>query len=268
MLEIGDAEMKKVKIALAQMRCEKGDWPGNLARAEEYMARARSEGCEIIVLPEMGLSGYCDPARFPEAIQPLASPWVRQFVDLTAKHGIIASGGFIERNPEGKPFITQVLAQDGRIVGIYRKIHVVDEEAEWFSPGTESPVFDVQLPHGKMKCALAVCADSDRPDLFSIYADRGARLVLHSSAPGLYGRRTNDASWQAGYDWYESYVLERLPIYARENELFIVVATQTGATIDEDFPGASFVFGPDGSCLACTGNYAETLLVHEITIPD
>lgn len=255
-----------MKIALAQIRCEKGDWPGNMTRAEEYMARARSEGCDIVVFPEMGLSGYCDPARFPQAIQPLDSPWVGRLVELTARYHIAASGGFIETNPAGKPFVTQILTQGGRMTGVYRKMHIVEEEVELFSPGSETPVFDLRLPGGSVKCALAVCADSDRPDLFAAFAKKGARVVFHSSAPGLFGRRTDEASWQAGYDWYRSYLFERLPVYARDNHLFIAVATQTGATVDEDFPGGSFIFGPDGACLIGIEGYAETLLVHILTV--
>ena len=45
------------------------------------------------------------------------------------------------------------------------------------------------------------------------------------------------------------------------------MATQTGRTVDEDFPGGSFVFGPDGTRLAGTTGPEETLLVHEILIP-
>src|SRR5436309_643119 len=110
--------MVQLRIALAQMVCEKGDWAGNLARAAAAMAQARAAGCDLIVLPEMGLSGYCDPARFPHSVQPLDSAWVQQFVALTAQYGLAASGGWIETNPAGKPFITQVLAQAGRVVGV------------------------------------------------------------------------------------------------------------------------------------------------------
>jgi predicted amidohydrolase len=91
--------------------------------------------------------------------------------------------------------------------------------------------------------------------------------VLHSSAPGLYGRRTDEASWQAGFDWYKSHLAERLPVYARNHHFPIVVTTQTGATMDEDFPGGSFVFGPNGETLAATPDWREMLLVHEIEIP-
>lgn len=198
--------------------------------------------------------------------QPLDSPLVRQFVDLTARYSVAASGGFIEANPEGKSFITQVLAKSGYIIGVYRKVNVVEEEAELFSPGGGTPVFQLPVPEGEITCALAVCADSDRPDIFSSFAAQGARIIFHSSAPGLYKRRTSEASWQEGYDWYKSHLADRLPVYAKSNNLVIAVATQCGATLDEDFPGGSFVFGPDGTCLQAAPDHNEILLIHSLEI--
>jgi len=260
--------MPRLKLALAQMRSEKGDWAGNLERVEKYMDQASAQGCDIIVFPEMSLSGYCDPWRFPESVQELDSEWVERFVRLTEKYGIAASAGFIEANRESKPYITQVLAQDGRMVGSYRKRHIVDEEANWFSAGDHTPLFQLRLPQGGVDVALAVCADSDNPAIFADAAQGGAQIVLHSSAPGLYGRRTDEASWQEGFDWYKSYLRERLPRYAREYGLYIAVATQTGATMDEDFPGGSFVFGPEGECLLASPDWAEMLLTYSLDIPD
>jgi predicted amidohydrolase len=182
--------MVKLKIALAQIKCPNGDWQGNLTRAGLYMACARSEGCDIVVFPEMSLSGYCDPAKFPDAVQTLDSPWVGQFVELTARHGIIASAGFIEANPAGKPFITQLLARDGRLLAVYRKVHLGEDESDLFSPGGETVVTGLDIHGDLVPVGLAICADSDRPDLFAEMALKGARISLHSSAPGLYGRRT------------------------------------------------------------------------------
>jgi predicted amidohydrolase len=200
-------------------------------------------------------------------VQPLDSEWVRVFVRMTGQVGIVASAGFIETNPGGgKPYITQVLAQNGEILGSYRKRHVVDEEAEWFSPGEDSPVFTLNLPDGKVKIALAICADSDNPAVFADAAHQGAKLVLHSSAPGLYGRRTDEAGWQAGFDWYKGHLAERLPNYAREQCIVIAVATQTGQTVDEDFPGGSFVFGADGEIMAASPDHREMLLVCDVDI--
>jgi predicted amidohydrolase len=257
----------RLRVGLGQIRCEKGDWVGNLATVEQYMARAHDAGCDVVVFPEMSLSGYCDPRKFPEAVVGLESEWVRRFVELSGRYGVAASAGFIEENGEGgKPFITQVMAQNGEIAGVYRKVHAVDEEAEWFSPGTDTPVFRLRTPGGDVTCALAVCADSDRADLFAEWARKGARIILHSSAPGLYTRRTDEASWWDGYNWYRGYLAKSLPGYAKEHGLHIVVATQTGSTVDEDFPGGSYVFGPNGECKAAIGDFSEGLLVWDVAI--
>lgn len=259
--------MTTIKLGLAQMRSEKGDWEGNLARVEDYMERAKAEGCDIVVFPEMSLSGYNDPALFPESVQALHSELVDVFIKMTGQFGIVASAGFIEANADGgKPYITQVLAQNGRMLGSYRKRHVVDEEADWFSGGDKSPVFGLGVAGGRFKVALAVCADSDNPDVFADAAIGGAKLVLHSSAPGLYGRRTDEASWQEGFDWYKGHLEERLPNYARKYGIVIAVATQTGQTVDEDFPGGSYVFGTDGKVLAGSPDRREMMVVCDVDI--
>lgn len=261
--------MTTIKLALAQMRCEKGDWEGNLRQVERYMAEAKAQGCDVIVFPEMSLSGYCDPALFPHSVVTLDSEWIERFVRLTGQYGMVGSAGFIEANPSGgKPFITQVLAQDGLLLGSYRKRHVVEEEAEWYSAGDETPIFTLDLGGDRVKCAPAICADSDNPAVFADAARGGATIVLHSSAPGLYGRRVTEEDWQDGFDWYRGYLRERLPLYAREHGLVIAVASQTGATVDEDFPGASCVFGPDGKYIAEAPDYREMLLVCEVEMPD
>ena len=106
--------MPAIRLGLAQMRCEKGDWAGNLRRAEAYLAEAAAAGCDVLVLPEMALSGYCHPRRFPTAAQPAGCAALDAFVALTARYGVAASAGFMEVNPCGGPFIAQLLAQDGR----------------------------------------------------------------------------------------------------------------------------------------------------------
>jgi predicted amidohydrolase len=252
----------RLTVGLAQIRCEKGDWEGNLARAEEYMRRATDAACDVIVFPEAGLSGYCDYRRFPAAAKPLDSPFVRAFVALTARYPVVASGGFLEPCPtDPRPYVTQVLAAGGRLLGVYRKVNIVDEDADAFSAGSETPVFALPVGGQTVTCALSVCSDSDRPALFSAFARQGARVVFHSAAPGLYDRPTSPEGWQAGFDWYRGHLQTHLSPAARDNGLTIAVATQTGSTGDEDFPGYSCVFGPDGRVLAATSGCEETLLV-------
>ena len=57
-----------MNLALVQMCSQKGNIAGNLARIEQHIAEAASRGVDVVVFPEMNISGYLDPARWPDAV--------------------------------------------------------------------------------------------------------------------------------------------------------------------------------------------------------
>lgn len=259
--------MTQLKLALAQMRCEKGDWAANRAAHVRYMDQAEAAGCDLIVFPEASLSGYADYRDWPGAVRELDSPEVQAFVALTADYRLVVSAGFVEPNPaDPRPFVTQILVQGGRVLGVYRKVHILDEDAPAFSGATAMPLFDLPLAGGPLPCALAICSDSDQPALFVEYARQGARIVFHSAAPGLYGRRTTEAEWWAGFHWYEGDLAQTLGVAAEAHHLPIASVAQAGATADEDFPGGTRIFSPDGTVLAALPDYHEGLLITTVAV--
>ncbi|HYI15332.1 MAG TPA: nitrilase-related carbon-nitrogen hydrolase [Thermomicrobiales bacterium] len=250
-----------MRIALVQMRCEKGDIAGNLSRIEAETAAAGERGVGIVVFPEMSITGYIEPAQRPEAVLDLDSEPVREFILMTDGRRVTALAGIVERNPEGKPFITQIVASDGRLAGVYRKITIVDEEADWFSPGQDVPIFE----HRGVPFGISICADIDNPAVFAASVARGARFVLECAAPGLYGEQET-RTWQTGYDWWREKCADQLGGYAREHRIYVAAATQAGRTVDEDFPGGGYLFGPDGATLAATADWSEGVLDVEIPV--
>ncbi|MEX2314725.1 MAG: nitrilase-related carbon-nitrogen hydrolase [Thermomicrobiales bacterium] len=244
-----------MRIALVKMRCEKGDIAGNLARIGAEIRAADARGVEIIAFPEMSISGYVDPARWPEAVLALESDPVREFVALTARRPITALAGIVERNPRGKPYITQVVASGGRLAGVYRKNTIVDEEADWFSPGGAGPIFE----HRGILFGVSICADIDNPAVFAACTDQGARIVFECAAPGLYGEQAT-RDWQSGFDWWREKCADQLGGLAMAHGFYVAVATQAGRTVDEDFPGGGYLFGPDGATLAATADWTEGVL--------
>ena len=170
-----------MRITLVQMRCEKGDIDGNLTKIAAEIAAARERGAQIVVFPEMSITGYIDPAVWPDAVLDLDSSPVQKFVAMTDGRPITAIAGIVERNPDGKPFITQIVAKDGKLTGVYRKNTVVDEELEWFSPGEGVPIFE----HRGVPFGISICADIDNPAVFGGSVAQGARFVLELAAPGL-----------------------------------------------------------------------------------
>lgn len=251
-----------LRIALVQMRCEKGALAENLDTTRAYMAEAAAQGAEIVCFPEASLTGYVDPTRYPSALLALQSPQVARFVAMTGELHVTALAGIVEANPDdahARPYLTQLVARDGILLGVYRKQTIPDDEAHLFAPANEPAVF----AHPTVTFGVAICADIESPTVFADCTGRGARLVFECSAPGLYGEQTT-RDWEAGYRWWRGECETKLGRYARENGIFIAVATQAGRTRDEDFPGGAYVFGSDGALLTATPDWREGVLYASI----
>ncbi|HEY7781762.1 MAG TPA: tRNA preQ1(34) S-adenosylmethionine ribosyltransferase-isomerase QueA [Ktedonobacterales bacterium] len=257
--------MTELLIGLAQMRCEKGDVAANLAATEDALRQGAERGAAIMCFPEANLTGYVDPTVYPEAILRADDPAIARFIAMTGTYHLTALAGFIEVNPGGPPFITQVVARDGALLGRYRKRTIPDEEAHLFTPATTTPATTSGVfAHPAVPFGVAICADIDNEPLFAEHARGGARLVFEAAAPGLYGdQATRD--WRAGFEWWRGECQTKLARYARANGIYIAVATQAGRTRDEDFPGGGYLFGPDGACLAATEDWHEGILW--VTVP-
>lgn len=111
---------------------------------------------------------------------------------------------------------------------------------------------------------MAICAERDVEYPFTDAARFGARVVFHPAAPGLYDKCTDNAGWKRGFDWWRDSSLELLPPHARKNGVYIAVATQAGATHDEDFPGWAVLIGPDGQLVDELPDWREGTLAVEL----
>ena len=249
-----------IRVGLIQMQCEKGEFQQNLKTVSHYLDEAQSRGVDIVGFPEMNLTGYADPARYPKAVISLDGQEVQQLLKLTEGYSSTVLAGLIEANPAGKPFIIQIAVRQGVSLGYYRKLTIIDEEAEWFSAGKDVPVFTVN----GMTFGIAICADIKNEEVFAACSRQGAGLVFELAAPGLYGEQAT-RNWQAGYTWWEGECQKYLSHYARKYGLWIGVATQAGRTIDEDFPGGGYLFAPTGERVAATMNHLPGALFLEIT---
>jgi predicted amidohydrolase len=99
------------------MRCEKGAIDANLAAIEGYLRTGRLQGAEVMCFPEASITGYVDPRRYPDAVFHLSDSAVARFVAMTQTSPITALAGIVEANPEGLPYVTQVVARAGQLLG-------------------------------------------------------------------------------------------------------------------------------------------------------
>jgi predicted amidohydrolase len=183
-------------------------------------------------------------------------------VEITRGYSLTALAGFVEENPAGKPFITQIVVRDGQLLGRYRKKRNIEEDAEWYAVGDPVPPVFV---HDDLPFGISICADIGDEEVFAACARQGARVVFELAAPGLYGEQAA-RDWRSGFEWWEGECQMYLGRYSREHNTWAVVATQAGRTIDEDFPGGGYVFAPDGRRLFATPDWSVGAVYLEIDL--
>jgi len=248
-----------VRLLLSAERFEKGAIAENLATHRRAMEQARAAGCALAVFPEMSLTGSVGPATHAERLLALDGPEVDALRALTAELGVAALFGVAESDP----YITQVLATQGRIAGVQRKRHLGEgEEAYRVSDSDTTFTLD------GTRFAVAICAESHVDRAFAHAPAVAARLVCFTAAPGLHGRRNTEEEWRAGWDWWRSAGLADVRRHARAHALWIAIATQAGATADEDFPGLAALVNPAGTVVAQTPDWNAAALVVDVPVVD
>jgi predicted amidohydrolase len=256
-----------LRVMLAALCCQKGDWAANLAAHEEVLSQASDAGCQLAVFPEMSLTGSVDPRRNPEWLLRLDSAPVQSMARLTRQHSVAAVFGLSEQGRDGSAHITQAYACQGQLAGAYRKRHLGEDE-DAYTPGTEQALFRF----GQLRFGIAICAEGGVDYPFDEPAAAGAQVIFFCAAPGLYGRRTDEESWRAGFDWWESCGLGDARRHACRTGTWVALAGQAGSTVDEDFPGIAALIAPTGEVAARLPDWrAGTLIADlplEVTVSD
>jgi predicted amidohydrolase len=244
-----------MRILLAATNARKADLDANLATHLTVLDQARAQGCDLAVFPELSLTGSVDPRRHPERALALDAAPVRALAEATWRAGVAAVFGIAER--AGAAFhITQVYAHSGRLDGAYRKRHLGAGE-EGYRPGAAAGVFRL----GAARFGVTICAEGGVDLPWDAAAAAGAQVVLFCSAPGLDGRRSDEQGWRDGHAWWLSSGLGDAARHARRLGVPVAMATQAGATEDEDFPGLAALVSPAGEVARLPDWRPGTLIV-------
>ncbi len=238
-------------VACAPLAPRIGEPAHNRALAAEAVARAAAAGAEVLVLPELCTSGYVfadadEAGRFAE---PLDGPAVREWRDLSARHGLVLVAGLCEARGDGRPGNSAVVLDHGELVAVHRKTHLWDREKLMFAAGEEpSPV--VATSAGRL--GLAICYDAFFPEVMRALALAGAELiVVPANVPVLEP------------------VLEPLPAEvvtavaaAVQNRVCVAQCDRAGDERGVRWVGASAIIDADGRLLAQGGE----LLVADVDL--
>ena len=179
------AASSTVSVALEQIPVRAGEVRQNLETVLTRSRAALSAGADLVVLPELAISGYVvDPEEVARLAEPLDGPSVAAVTALAREHAGLIAVGMCER--DGDAFFNTVVVVDGSgPVLHYRKLHLFDAEQVAYTPGDLGlPV--AQTPHGVL--GVCICYDLRFVEVLRTLSLRGAELVL---AP---------AAWVGGFD--------------------------------------------------------------------
>src|SRR3954470_4478147 len=244
-----------MRVALAQINPTVGAIDANAAKVAEWIGRARDEGAELTIFPELCIPGY--PAEDLYLKRHFVAANLRAVEELAAGvHGPTALVGFAEPVAGGGDFrrahnSTAVLA-DGAVQAVYRKNRLpnysVFDEQRYFVPGAET----VSVAVGGEDVGLTICEDVWLPGgPAQTEAEAGARVIANPSRSPYHRGKGRER---------EAMFCERSHAY----DAYFAFCNLVGGQDELVFDGQSLLTAPDGSVIARAGQFEEELLVCEI----
>lgn len=241
-----------MRVAAAQVACMPGDVAANLASHLAAIANARARGVELVVFPELSLTGYESRPDLGRLARTATCAELRALAD--ASRGMTLTVGFIEANPTGKPFNSVAILGGGHVVAVHRKLNLPTYgrlvEGEVYTAGETIDL--VPTPLGNTACLI--CADTWNPAWPWLAALRGAAALI---VPVASARGAVAAEFDSRDGWEVN-----LRHTAMTYGLPVVMANHCG-TDGLSFWGGSMILDAFGQVIARAGDVPD-LIVAEI----
>jgi predicted amidohydrolase len=245
----------KFCIALAQISCEQGNKEKNLETIRKNVAKAKREGAQLVIFPELSLTGYVVRDQIYELAERIPGPSTRFVEELAKESKLHIVFGMPEASEKAQATLynSAILVGPKGVIGKYHKMylptHSVFEEKRYFRPGYQVAVFDTKLG----KIGLVICYDIYFPEVTRLTRLNGAQLIVCISAsPGI--RRS----------FFETLTTAR----AIENTAFLAYVNMAGIEDGLQFWGGSRMIGPGGRIIAQAKYDEEDFVVAEVDYAD
>lgn len=243
-----------MRVAIAQIDCLLGDIDGNLRRAKEVVAEAKDAGADLIVFPELSLTGYSLGQVTEEVTIDVRDERIRSLAEEAGETSLVL--GFHEDDGHVRTYNSAAYFEDGSLVHLHRKLYLptygIFEERKHFSPGQNMRAFGTKF--GRM--AVLICNDAWQPALGFLAVQDSARVLLVPSCSA-------DNRFPGEMDTTE-YWHDITKFYARMLECYVVFANRVGTEGELSFWGNSHVVDPLGNIMAEGALYKEDLVMADL----
>ncbi|MQQ08035.1 nitrilase [Epibacterium sp. SM1979] len=233
-------------LAIYQGSPVMGDPEAALTCLERQLSTASAAGASMLVMPELFLPGYNQPALHKSLAQSLNGDWMQRLRHMMLSKNCGVTIGWAERTEAGVFNAATAIDRDGNILGHYHKIQLFgDMEKRSFVPGDRYVIFDLD----GIRTALLICYDVEFAQHVHALAAQGVSLILVPTAN------------PTGYEHVPEHLL---PARAAEMGISIAYANYCGSEGDLSFCGQSLLVGPDGRYRAKAGA-SPALLIADLS---
>ena len=252
-----------VRIALAQIAPRLGALDDNLARHRELIDEARAGGADLVVFPELGLTGYQLQDLAAEVAMRLDDPRLTSLAAAT--RGLSAVVSFVEESDDHRLFIAAALLEDGQVRHVHRKLFLptygLFDERRFFAAGDVLRASPSRLGVG---LGIAVCEDFWHLGVPQLLALDGAQVLINvSSSPGRDLAATHEVGLGTASSWRSL-----MRTYAQLTTSFVVFCNRVGVDESVTFWGGSEVIGPSGQVVFSAPLFDEGLYVVDVALDD
>ncbi len=236
-------------IAIAQINLHVGHVFANTRKIIEYIHRAKELKCELIVFPELAVTGYPpEDLLLRQALYEQIENAIRQIMAESGEIGIIV--GFPDQTPEGLHNACSLI-KDGKQQALYYKRNLpnygVFDEKRYFCSGDATCLIDLD----GIPTALSICEDLWSPIPAQQAAEAGAILLININASPYHADKLAER---------EKLLKQR----ADETGLNIVYVNLLGGQDELVFDGASMVIDSNGKIVFRAPQFEEGLYLFEI----
>jgi predicted amidohydrolase len=245
-----------MRITLAQVASRLGDLDANLERAGEIVAQGGREGSDLVVFPELFLTGYSLGRVDQDVSLSADDPRLTQLNAVAPETDVLM--GFYEDGLGVHNYNAASYYDGSTLVHTHRKLYLptydIFEERKHFSPGQTMRAFDTR----QGRVATLICNDAWQPHLVFLAVQDGARVLLvptnssQSRFPEQYDSRTY---------WRDITVF-----YARMFQCFVVFVNRVGDESDLRFWGGSHIVDPWGKIVCTLPESDESVVTTEIDL--
>jgi predicted amidohydrolase len=245
-------DMKKINVALAQITTKIGDKSHNLGIIEDVCAVVRKKDTELLIFPELSVTGYICRDDFYQLAEHINGPSVNYVKKIAKENNMsIVFGMPTLGKVKNVIYNSSIIVSPDEEIYSYDKLflptHSVFEEKRYFRPGNKVKVFDVK----GLKIGMSICYDIYFPEIYRILALGGAELVICISA-----------SPSTRKEYFETLIKAR----AIENGIFMLLVNRVGIEDGLIFWGGSQITGPNGDIIQKGPYYEEKTIYGNVDL--